>query len=73
MRIYIGILLIVISSVLFTVLLPQNTPWIYVTGPLFVIGFGFIQSKIHEMGEDIVRLKEELNEFIKGVKNGKIH
>lgn len=62
MRVGIGIILIVAGLALFTVLLPENTPWIWVASPLFIIGFGFIYSKVHEMEEDINWLKEKLKE-----------
>ena len=62
MRVGIGIILIVTSVILFTVFLPENTPWILVTPPLFVIGFGFIYSKVHEMEEDIIWLETKLKE-----------
>lgn len=65
MRVGIGTVLIVIASILFTVLLQKNTPWIIITSPLFVIGFGFIYSKIHEMEDDIIRLEAWLKLFIK--------
>lgn len=60
MRIGIGTALIVISSALFAMLLPENTPWIWATLPLFTTGFGFIYSKIHEMEKDIAWLKEKI-------------
>lgn len=62
MRIGIGIILIVVSSVLFTMLLPQNSPLIWVSFPLFLLGFCSIYSKIHEMEDDILLVKEKLNE-----------
>lgn len=65
MRITIGIVLIVVSSILFTVLLSENTPWILGTSYLFVIGFGFVCSKIHEMEDDILFLNAKLNDFIR--------
>ena len=71
MRVAIGIIFIVVSSVLFTVLLPQNTPWIVVTSPLFLIGFCFIYSKIHEMEDNILFVEAKLKEFIKKMKNDK--
>ena len=75
MRIGIGIILINVALILFAILLPENTPWIWVTLPLFVIGFGFIYSKVYEIEgkiawlkkieEEIAYLKKELNEFCK--------
>ena len=65
MRIAIGIILIVISSVLFTVLLSLNTPWIMATSPLFITGFILVYSKIQEMEDDITWLEIKLNELNK--------
>ena len=65
MRIVIGIILIVVSSVLFTLLLPENTPWIIVTSPLFIVGVGLICSKVNEMEDDIIHLEVKLNDVIK--------
>lgn len=71
MRIVIGIILIVISSVLFTVLLSLNTPWIMATSPLFIIGFILVYSKIQEMEDDITWLEVKLNELNKGERRTK--
>ena len=65
MRFIIGILLLTISSALFAILLAEKTPWIFVTYPLFVIGYALIYSKFCEMKEDIAWLEKKLNEFIK--------
>ena len=64
-RVGIGIVLIAAASILFVVLLQENTPWILVTSPLFGIGFVLIYSKVYEIEEDIARLEEKLNKFIK--------
>lgn len=58
----IGIILIVASSVLFTVLLPTNSPWMMLASPFFAMGFGLVCSKIKDMEDDIHSLEEKLNE-----------
>ncbi len=74
MRVVIGIALIITGSVLFTLLLPENTPWIIVSSPLFAIGLALVYSKICELEEDIASLEKKLNEFIKRSKDvKKIH
>jgi hypothetical protein len=64
MRIGIGIILIAVGSIVFTVLLRENTPWILLTSPFFIIGHICIQSKIHEMEDNILSLEAKLNVFI---------
>ena len=72
MRVGIGIILIVVSSVLFTMLLPQNSSLIWVAFPLYLIGFCSIYSKIHEMEDDILLVKSKLDEALKDAKvNGR--
>lgn len=71
MRVAIGIFLIVVSSVLFTMLLPQNSPLIWVSFPLYLLGLCSIYSKIHEMEDDILLVKSKLDAALKDEKVNK--